>query len=128
MLEGPLVFVDIDTQRDFLEESGALFVPGSQSIIANLDRLTRTAASRRIPVLATACCHTPEDPELRLFPPHCMAGTEGQRRIPATERADSVVLAVGDRLRWSHPPPSDPPEEHVRRLQPSRCRRGDRLL
>jgi nicotinamidase/pyrazinamidase len=98
MLEGPLVFVDIDTQRDFLEESGALHVPGSRSIVANLERLSRTAAARGIPVLATACCHTATDPELSQFPPHCMAGTEGQRRIPATERPDSVVLAIGDRL------------------------------
>ncbi len=41
MLEGPLVFVDIDTQRDFLEESGALYVPGSRSILGNLERLSR---------------------------------------------------------------------------------------
>ena len=97
MLEGPLVFVDIDTQRDFLEESGTLFVRGSQSIIPNLDRLSRppTAAGSR---LATACCHVPEDPELQQFPPHCMAGTDGQRRIPATDRPDSVVLGVGDRF------------------------------
>src|SRR5262245_26628920 len=98
MLEGPLVFVDIDTQRDFLEESGALYVPGAGSLLANLDRLIRTAAARGIRVLATACCHTSTDPELTRFPPHCMAGSEGQRRVPATECPDSVVLAVGDRL------------------------------
>src|ERR1700677_869830 len=98
MLEGPLVFVDIDTQRDFLEESGALYVPGSRSILANLERLSRTAAEKGIPVLATACCHSPGNPELRQFPPHCMAGTEGQRRVPATDCPDSVVLDVGEPL------------------------------
>jgi nicotinamidase/pyrazinamidase len=98
MLEGPLVFVDIDTQRDFLEESGALHVPGSRSIVPNLERLSRTAAARGIPVLATACCHSPTDAELSRFPPHCMAGTDGQRRIAATERPDSVILPVGERL------------------------------
>ena len=36
MLEGPLVFVDVDTQRDFLEPTGALYVPGSTEILANL--------------------------------------------------------------------------------------------
>ena len=41
---GPLVFVDIDTQRDFLEETGALYVPGSRSIVPNLERLTGYAA------------------------------------------------------------------------------------
>ena len=41
MLEGPLVFVDIDTQRDFLEPTGALYVPGSAEILAQLGRLDR---------------------------------------------------------------------------------------
>jgi nicotinamidase/pyrazinamidase len=104
MLQGPLVFVDIDTQRDFLEESGALYVPGSRSILPNLDRLSRMAAVRAIPVLATACYHSAEDAELSRFPPHCMAGTEGQRRIPETERPDSVILPVGVRLDGPLPP------------------------
>ena len=50
MLDGPLVFVDIDTQRDFLEPDGALFVPGSAAILENLARLTNFARSRGIPV------------------------------------------------------------------------------
>jgi nicotinamidase/pyrazinamidase len=103
MLDGPLVFVDIDTQRDFMEESGALYVPGSRSIVPNLERLSRAAAAAGIPVLATACCHVATDAELSRFPPHCMAGTDGQRRIRATERPDSVVLAVDDRLGGSLP-------------------------
>lgn len=103
MMDGPFVFVDIDTQRDFLEESGALFVRGSGAIGANLARLTRTAKDAGIPVLATACCHLPDDPELLQFPPHCMAGTDGQRRIPETECADSTVLGVDDRLTGDLP-------------------------
>jgi nicotinamidase/pyrazinamidase len=103
MLEGPLVFVDIDTQRDFLEESGALYVPGSRSILPNLERLGRTAAERGIRVLATACSHSAGDPELRQFPPHCMVGTDGQRRVAATECPESVVLAAGDQLEGALP-------------------------
>jgi nicotinamidase/pyrazinamidase len=93
MLDGPLVFVDIDTQRDFLEPSGALFVPGSEAILANLARLTAFARTRGIPVLATACAHSPDDPELRQFPPHCMAGTPGQERVAATAWPGGEVLA-----------------------------------
>lgn len=98
MLDGPLVFVDIDTQRDFLEESGALYVPGSRAILPNLERLSRFAADRGIRVVATACCHCLDDPELSQFQPHCMAGTEGQRRVAETDCPDSVVLAAVDRL------------------------------
>ncbi len=103
MMDGPFVFVDIDTQRDFLEESGALFVPGSRAIVANLARLTRTAKSAEIPVLATACCHLPDDAELSRFPPHCMAGADGQRRIKETECVESTVLGVDDRLTGDLP-------------------------
>ena len=49
MLEGPQVFVDIDTQRDFLEPAGALFVPGSTAIVPRLARLTRFARDQGIP-------------------------------------------------------------------------------
>ena len=62
MLEGPLVFVDIDTQRDFLEPSGALYVPTSREILPNLHRLTHFAQTHAILILATACNHSLEDP------------------------------------------------------------------
>jgi nicotinamidase/pyrazinamidase len=92
MLDGPLVFVDIDTQRDFLEPTGALFVPGSETIIPSLARLTVFARTHAIPVLATACAHLAEDPELLQFPPHCMVGTPGQERISATAWPGGEVL------------------------------------
>src|SRR3954447_20926643 len=103
MLEGPLVFVDIDTQRDFLEPSGALYIPGSEEILPNLERLTRFAQSQGIPLLATACSHRRDDPELTRFPPHCMAGTAGQQRVSATARPDSIVLDPDDRLTGELP-------------------------
>jgi nicotinamidase/pyrazinamidase len=103
MLEGPLVFVNIDTQRDFLEPTGALYVPGSTEILPNLDRLTEFARSHLVPILATACAHLPDDPELEQFPPHCMAGTRGQELVAETFCADSEVLDPGERLRGELP-------------------------
>src|SRR5206468_12199857 len=64
----------------------------------NLERLTRFAQSQGIPILATACSHRPDDPELTRFPPHCMAGTAGQQRVSATAPPDSIVLDPDDRL------------------------------
>jgi nicotinamidase/pyrazinamidase len=94
MLDGPLVFVDIDTQRDFLEPDGALFVAGSPAIVPNLARLTAHARQRGIPVLATACAHTLDEPDPEPFLPHCLVGTPGQRRIPATEWPEGVVIGT----------------------------------
>lgn len=104
MLEGPQVLVDIDTQRDFLEPTGALFVPGSTAIVPNLVLLTRFARDHRFPILATACAHTPEDPELKTFPPHCMMGTAGQERVEATFHAASVILDERTRVPVEIPP------------------------
>jgi nicotinamidase/pyrazinamidase len=98
MLDGPLVFVDIDTQRDFLDPAGALYVPGSQEMRPNLERLTRFARSHQIPILATACAHSPDDPELNQFPPHCMAGSDGQKRVPETSAPESIILEPAGRL------------------------------
>lgn len=92
MLTGPLVFVDVDTQNDFFP-SGALPIPGAQAILGHLQRLTEHARTHAIPVLATACAHQPDDAELREFPPHCMVGTAGERRVAATTWEGSVVLA-----------------------------------
>jgi nicotinamidase/pyrazinamidase len=94
MLDLPLVFVDVDTQRDFLDPSGALFIHGSGAILANLARLTARAKARGIAVIATACCHTPDDPELRQFPPHCLAGAPGQQRVAATAWPGGEVLTA----------------------------------
>jgi nicotinamidase/pyrazinamidase len=99
-----MVFVDIDTQRDFLEPTGALYISGSDAIIPNLRRLTEYAVSQRVPIVATACCHEPDDPELTRFPPHCMAGSAGQQRVAATNVPASVVL--GADVRWSGETPS----------------------
>ncbi|MCA1686659.1 MAG: isochorismatase family protein [Planctomycetia bacterium] len=103
MLQGPLVFVDVDTQRDFLEPDGALYVPGSEGILGNLARLTGFARRHAIPVLATACSHSHDDPEIARFGPHCMAGTPGERRVSATARDGGTVLGPSGRYSGSIP-------------------------
>ena len=65
---------------------------GSTEIVPNLQRLTQFARDRRIPILATACAHTLDDPELKTFPPHCLVGTRGQERVAATAWPGSVIL------------------------------------
>lgn len=104
MLDDSFVFVDIDTQRDFLEPTGALYIPGADAIIAHLERLTKFALAHGIPIVATGCCHHADDPELNRFPPHCMAGTLGEKRIAATHVPGSVILGVGERFSGEIPP------------------------
>jgi nicotinamidase/pyrazinamidase len=92
MLDGLVVFVDIDTQRDFLDPGGALFIPGTEGILRNLAQLTAFAREHGIPVFATACAHRPDDPDPEPFPPHCLVGTPGQARSEATAWPGSLVV------------------------------------
>jgi len=100
------VFWDVDTQVDFMHASGLLYVPGAESIIPNLARLSAYARQHGIRVIASADDHVPGHRELSdtpdwktTFPPHCMRGTPGQRRIPETALKDPLVI---------EPDPQDP--------------------
>lgn len=97
-----VVFVDIDTQRDFLDPDGALYIAGSTAIRPELARLSKIARERRIPVVASACAHQPEDFEIEPFPPHCVVGSKGQERIPETSRPETLII---DPDRTIAPPP-----------------------
>jgi nicotinamidase/pyrazinamidase len=86
------VFFDVDTQLDFLCPAGALAVPGAGSIVASLSRLTCFAAARQIQLLSTADAHSEDDPEFKIWKPHCVAGTTGQQKMAGTLLNERVVL------------------------------------
>jgi nicotinate phosphoribosyltransferase len=88
-----LVFLDIDTQADFMLPTGALYVPGAETIIPNLKRLVAYARQNRIPVLSSADAHWPDDPSFAQWPPHCVVGTPGQERIPETRFPEATVIS-----------------------------------
>jgi nicotinamidase/pyrazinamidase len=84
--------VDVDTQLDFLYPSGALYVPGAERVVPNMARLNRYAAAHGIPVVSTTDAHTENDPEFRMWPPHCIAGTTGQHKAEATLLERRIVI------------------------------------
>lgn len=93
------VFWDVDTQVDFMRADGKLYVPGAETIIANLKRLTDHAHARGIPIVASADDHEPGHRELsatpdfkETFPLHCMRGSSGQGKIPETALRDPLVI------------------------------------
>jgi nicotinamidase/pyrazinamidase len=87
-----MIFWDVDTQRDFLLPGGKLYVPGAEEIIPNLGRLTCWAAGHKVLVVSSADAHQPNDPEFNQYPPHCLVGTPGQRKIQQTLLANEVVI------------------------------------
>lgn len=84
MLSRKSIFWDVDTQADFLEPSGKLYVPQSEKIIPNLKRLVDAAREGRVFLVSDADAHTPDDPEFQRWPPHCVQGTPGQKKVPET--------------------------------------------
>ena len=91
-MKAEMIFVDVDTQVDFMLPTGKLYVTGAEQLIPNLAKLMTWAREHNIPVLSTADAHTPDDPEFAQWPPHCVVGTPGQRRIPETQLPDAVAV------------------------------------
>lgn len=117
-----VLFWDVDTQRDFMDASGKLYVPDAESIKPNLKRLTDYAHERGIRIVATADDHEPGHRELsatpdfrETFPEHCMRGTPGASKIPETALSAPAVVE----------PAPTPREQLVRLLH---TRDGDVLI
>lgn len=85
------VFFDIDTQLDFVSPSGALYVPGAEALIPRIAELNRRGAETGI-VISTTDAHAENDPEFRDWPPHCVAGTLGQRKPEELLLPNRVVV------------------------------------
>jgi nicotinamidase/pyrazinamidase len=99
-----LIFVDVDTQEDFVARDGRLSVPGADALRTNFAELTRFAAAAGIPVLSSADAHAADDPEFASFPPHCVAGSDGARKVEGTRLPDAVTIAPdGSGLPESQP-------------------------
>ena len=79
-----LFFFDIDTQKDFMLETGALHVPGAGRVIPKLRRLFDFADKSDILIVSTMDTHTADDPEFTEFPQHCIKSTDGWRKLDDT--------------------------------------------
>jgi nicotinamidase/pyrazinamidase len=85
-------FLDIDTQHDFMDPGGALYVAGAEKIAGNLKRLFKYAVENGIPILSSMDAHIPNDPEFRDFPAHCVKGSPGQRKINETLLPAAIII------------------------------------
>jgi len=88
------VFVDVDTQFDFLFPAGALYVPGAERLLPAIARLNRFAAAHDVPLISTTDAHLENDPEFQSWPPHGIAGTAGQHKPPATLLVRRATLSM----------------------------------
>jgi len=91
------IFFDVDTQNDFMNKDGLLYVPGAEDIKPNLKKLADYAIEHDIPIFGSSDCHHGtkyfKDVELELkmwggpFQNHCMDGSKGAERIEETKNS-----------------------------------------
>jgi nicotinamidase/pyrazinamidase len=92
---------DVDTQVDFMLPEGKLHVPGAEEVAPAMARLVEAARSAGLVHVASADDHELTDPEISdepdwstTYPPHCLRGTRGARKIVETEQLDPVPLGL----------------------------------
>jgi nicotinamidase/pyrazinamidase len=82
MVSQDFIFWEVDVQADFMLPGGNLYVPGAEKLLPNIRRLTDAARQGRVFLVSHGCFHTPDDPEFKIFPPHCVKGTAGAELVP----------------------------------------------
>lgn len=97
------IFWNTDTQKDFMDEDGSLYVQGAESIKPILAKLTKYAKENNIKVINTADWHYDDSEELsdtpdfiNTFPPHCMSNTPGVWYVNETKPVDDINIV----FRW----------------------------
>jgi nicotinamidase/pyrazinamidase len=96
-----VILWDVDTQVDFMLPEGKLYVPGAEETAPAMERLVRAAREAGIVHVASADDHELTDAEISeqpdystTYPPHCLRGTRGARKIPETEQEDPVPITL----------------------------------
>jgi nicotinamidase/pyrazinamidase len=79
------VLVDVDTQIDFVDPAGALFVEAAPGVRDAIAAHLRAAVAEGVPILGSVDSHAYDAWEFAgnggPFPPHCVKGTAGWLRV-----------------------------------------------
>jgi len=95
MVSSDFIFWEVDAQRDFLLPGGNLYVSGAEKLLPTIRRLIDAARQGKVFLVSHGCFHTPDDPEFKIFPPHCVKGTAGAELVPEA-LTEKVVRVPND--------------------------------
>jgi len=100
MLSRNFILWEVDLQADFILPGGKLYVPGAEKLLPNIRRLTDAARLGQVFLVSSGDFHAVDDPEFKIFPPHCVKGTPGAELVPEaiTERVIRVANQADTRL------------------------------
>ncbi len=99
-------YFDIDTQIDFVFPAGALYGAGAERILPAVAELNHYAGDNGILLISSMCAHPEDSQEFRVWPPHCVIGTAGQRKPAATllgDPAKQIIIEKDDLDLFSNP-------------------------
>jgi nicotinamidase/pyrazinamidase len=92
---------DVDTQFDFVDPTGKLYVPGAEEAAPAMAELVAAARAAGVVHVASADDHELLDPEISAepdwrdtYPPHCLRGTRGAEKIAETKQHDPLPLTL----------------------------------
>jgi nicotinate phosphoribosyltransferase len=82
-----------DMLRGFLEEGYPLYCgPEARDIIPNIRRLLERELEQGSKIFYVCDHHTADDPEFKMFPPHCIEGTEEAELIPELSQYPGEII------------------------------------
>jgi nicotinamidase-related amidase len=82
----------IDMLNDFIEDTGALVVPGAKRIIPRIIQILKDARQQGIPVIYVTDSHREDDHEFRYWPAHAISDTWGGEVIEELEPASGDFI------------------------------------
>jgi nicotinamidase/pyrazinamidase len=112
------VFLDVDTQLDFVVPAGALYAPGAEGILPMVARLNEFAVRSGGLLISTMDAHAENDPEFQAWPAHCVKGALGQRKAAETLVGPSQRFLEKQSVDCFTVPAL---EEMLREYAPERC-------
>ncbi len=83
----------VDMLQDFIEDWGTLKVEGAKEIIPFIATLRKEFKNNGAPVIYLCDSHSNDDPEFKLWPPHCVEGTKGANVVEELKpKAGDIVI------------------------------------
>lgn len=88
----PNIVLVTDMIRGFCEPQFPLYVEGVRDIIPRIQELLRRELAKGSKIIYLCDHHSADDPEFRMFPPHCVAGTAETEVIPELARFPGTIV------------------------------------
>jgi nicotinamidase-related amidase len=82
----------IDMLNDFVEEDGALVVPGAKDLVPTQVKILKKSRQESLTIVYLADNHMPDDEEFKVWPKHSVAGTRG------AEVVDELAPSKGEKV------------------------------